>query len=213
MKKLLSISLFLALISCSIPQKNPNQQLTKENRIADSIATIEKKRLEAEEIEKQRILKESSLGIWYTGFYVDEFGEETKKGYISTSSLISGTFSNSATEDSDLNVKFLISNAQDISIQLFEYAGNNPVKEGVEHGYRIRVKQDTLPPVDLEASNYSDRLRLDSQNSKKLNNILLKGGNLKFAIIERSDYSQSKYNFEIPDASGYGNALKQLTKN
>ena len=211
MKKLLSIVLLLILVSCSIPQKNPNQ-VTKEKKITDSIAAVEKKRIKVEEIEKQKILKESSLGIWRTGFYVDEFGEPTKEGYVHVDNLIYGKFSNSATENSDLSVKILIGGPQDISIQLFEYAGSNPVKKGIEHGYSIRVKQDTLPPADLYATNYSDRLSLNEAESKKLNDIFLKGGSVKFSIIERTEYSKSKYYFEIPDVSGYKNALKQLAE-
>lgn len=208
MKRLLSIGLFLLLVSCGTQQKQPNQQVIKEKRIADSIATVDKQKLKAEEIEKQRILKESSLGIWYTNFYTDEFGEKTKEGFIGT--VLNGVFSNSATENSDLRVQFLISNPNNVSIKLFEYAGTNPVKSGVEHGYRIRVRQDTLPPVELFAQNYSDRLTLIKNDSKKLNDMFLRGGTLKFSIIESSDYSQSKYYFEIADASGYKNALKQL---
>jgi hypothetical protein len=211
MKKPIVFFLWLSLIGCSIPQKNSNQQATKEKRIADSIAAIDKKRLEAEELEKQRVLKESSLGIWRIGYYVDEFGEPTKDAFIGTNSLISGTFSNSATENSDLTVKLLISNPQDVSIQLFEYAGNNPIKAVIDRGYKIKVKQDTLPPVNLYASNSSDRLSLNKNDSKKLNNLLLKGGYFKFFIVEVSEYSKSSYYFEIPDASGYNNAIKQLT--
>lgn len=209
MKKLLSIIFVLFLVSCGTPQNQPNQQTIKEKVIADSIAFDTKKRLVAEAYEKQRIEKESSLGIWHTNFYTDEFGDPTKQGYIGTS-LISGVFSNSATENADLRVIFLISNPNEVTLQLYEYAGSNPVKAGVENGYNIRIKQDTLPPVNLFAKNYTDRLRLNKTDSKKLSDMFLKGGTLKISIVEASDYSQSKYYFEITDASGYKNALNQL---
>lgn len=204
------MSLILFLLSCSAPQKNQDQQI-KDKRIADSISFEEKKRIVLEAAEKERILKETSLGIWFVSFYVDEFGEPTKQGYIGSSKIF-GVFSNSATENSDLAVDLLISSSSNISIQLFEYAGRNPVKDGVEHGYKIRVKQDTIPPVQFYATNYSDRLTLNKNDSKRLNDMLLKGGNFKFSIVEDSDYSNSKYSFEIPDASGYKNALKQLNE-
>jgi hypothetical protein len=210
MKSLLSILLLLLLIGCSAPQKKADQESIKKQRIADSMLVVETNQKLTEQKEKLRIAKESSLGIWYTNYYTDEFGDKTKDGFIGT--VLPGVFSNSATEDADLNVKFLISNPSDISIMLYEYAGTNPVKSGVERGYSIRIKQDSLPPVDLFAQNYSDRLRLNKSDSKKLNNILLKGGNLKFSIVESSQYSRSKYYFEIADASGYQNALNQLSE-
>lgn len=70
----------------------------------------------------------NNTGIWNIAYYVDDFGEPTKKGYIRNPSYIRGTFSNTATQNSDLNVRFLIDSATDVSIMLYEYAGNNPVK-------------------------------------------------------------------------------------
>ena len=123
----------------------------------------------------------NSLGIWTISHYVDEFGEPTKDGFILGSTQ--GTFSNSATEGSDLNVDLLIDNESKISIQLYEYAGSNPVKSGISENYRIKIKSSDGKTATLDAYNGSDRLTLDKKDSKILSSFLLKGGKLSFYIV------------------------------
>ena len=64
----------------------------------------------------------------------------TDGGYISTKLM--GTFSNSATTDTKLSVKFII--AEKVSIQLYEYAGNHPIKGNSSKGkeYDIKIKHN-----------------------------------------------------------------------
>ncbi|MCL1484540.1 MAG: hypothetical protein MH208_09340 [Marinobacter sp.] len=79
-----------------------------------------------EEKERIRLANINNTGMWRVGHYVDEFGEPTKLGYINNSSHIEGVFSNTATQDSNLNVNFLITSPSKISIQLYEYAKKQP---------------------------------------------------------------------------------------
>jgi hypothetical protein len=208
MKAFLVILAISLLVNCATAPKKPTE---KDIHIEDSIRASIDARIAAT-IEEERIKKENSLGIWQTGFYVDEFGDPTKKGYIRNESYLIGKFSNSATENSDLAVRLLISDPNHISIQLFEYAGDNPVKAGVEDHYRIKVKQDTLSAILLRAQNYDDRLSLNVKDSKTLSDMFVKGGSFKFSIIEESSYSKSSYYVEIPDATGFKNALEKLQK-
>jgi hypothetical protein len=199
MKNLLLFFIVVLLISsCTTNQQESNEyaRIADSIRVADSIAMIEI----------------SIPDTWKISHYVDEFGEPTKQRFITNSKIILGTFSNSATENSDLVVKFLIDNPESISIQLFEYAGNNPVKKGIEEGYKIKIKPENSEPVVLEARNFSDRLSLNKANSKKLSDILLKGGRLLFSIIEVTEYSSASYKFEIPNAQGYDKILSELIK-
>tara|TARA_Y100001968_G_scaffold314705_1_gene340416 strand:- start:588 stop:884 length:297 start_codon:yes stop_codon:yes gene_type:complete len=62
---------------------------------------------------------------WESNYFVDEFGDLTKDPYIST--IQYGGFSNSATTNSMLKVKFIIKK-DDVAIQLYEYGGTTPVK-------------------------------------------------------------------------------------
>lgn len=148
--------------------------------------------------------------MWRVGYYVDDFGEPTKQGYIRNTSLIRGVFSNTATQDSELDVKFLISNSYNISIQLYEYAGNNPVKAYSYESYRVLIQDTDGKRYDLRATNYeSDRLSFDKTNSRKVHSILMKGGTIKFKIIE-SDTPTTEYEFTIQKADWYENAYRKL---
>lgn len=205
-----TIAIFYIILIFSVSCNTTKKRTPAEIRKDDSISKVISDSINAMVAEKIRIAKENDFGVWQTGFYVDDFGEPTKKGYISNVPSFLGKFSNSATENADLTVRFLVSGPSDISIQLYEYAGKNPVKKGIEEGYKIKVKQDSIPPVILNANNYDDRLYINKQDSKKLNDMLIKGGNFKFSIVEISKYSSSSYFFEIPNATGYSKAMLKL---
>jgi len=170
---------------------------------------IEKKKKEAEEKEKIRLENLNNTGIWRVGHYVDEFGEPTKTGYITNREYIKGQFSNTATQDSKLNVNFLITNSSNISIQLYEYAGNNPVKAYSSTSYRVLIQDNDGKRLDLRATNYSERLSFDKTASKQVHNALMKGGTIKFKIIE-IDTPTTEYEFTIPKADWYENAYLKL---
>ena len=106
-------------------------------------------------------------------------------------------------------MKIIIVSSSKIYFQLFEYDGNNPVKAISPENYTILVKDKFYEKFKLRATNYSDRLKLDKKSSSILHNILLKGGEIKFNIINNT-YRSSTYNYIIKDASGYENAFKKL---
>ena len=121
----------------------------------------------------------TAKSIWTVNHYVNDFGDKTEKGYITNVGFIAGSFSNSATQDSPLNVQFLIDKDMDASIQLFEYAGNNPVKAYDYDSYSVNVKDRDGKALRLRGTNYkSNRLTIEKPDSKKLHDALLKGGKL-----------------------------------
>ena len=184
------------------------QLAIKKKKEAKSLA--EKKKKEAEKKERDRIANLNNTGIWSVNHYVDDFGEPTKQGYITNTYLIRGTFSNTATQDSDLNVKFLNSNSSSISIQLYEYASNNPVKAYSSEHYKVLILDKNKKRYNLTAINYeSDRLTFDKTTSKTVHQILIKGGTIKFKIIE-SDTPTTQYEFTIENADWYDNAYRKL---
>ena len=77
---------------------------------------------------------ENGLGNWEIAHYVDEFQEETDEKYIKQSAL--GTFSNSATTNSDLVAHILV-DKNDIRLRLQEY-GRRYAKD--DESIRFRVK-------------------------------------------------------------------------
>lgn len=191
------------------PESPKNSEFKSLLKKIEKEELVEKKRKEAEEKERIRLANINNTGMWSVRYYVDEFGESTKQGYITNSSSIKGTFSNTATQDSRLNVDFLISGSYKISIQLYEYAGNNPVKAYSSESYRVLIQDKDGNRLKLRATNYSDRLSFDKSTSRKVHNILMKGGTIKFKIVE-IDTPTTEYEFTISKADWYENAYRKL---
>jgi len=151
----------------------------------------------------------TGASMWRVRHYQDKFGEATKEGYITTETPILGTFSNSATQDSELRVDLLLDANQDANIQLYEYARNNPVKAYSPDNYDVSIKGKDGKVMNLTATNYSDRLSFDKRASKKLHNAFLKGGKLQF-VIRESERPTTIYNFTLENADGFLAARKEL---
>lgn len=78
------------------------------------LSTISSKiKKQKQEIEKHKqdsikLANINNLGVWEIRYFVDDFGQPTNEGYITTEYSIYGKFSNTATENSDLRVVFII---------------------------------------------------------------------------------------------------------
>ena len=190
---------------------------SKNREYAELLPEIEKRESEladqraAEEAEQRRLANLNNTGIWAVSHFVDDFGDPTENAYIQNRQPIKGLFSNSATEDSDLLVRFLADAADDIAIMLFEYAGNNPVKAYSATRYDVLVQNSGDVKLSLSAVNSSDRLRLNQNDSRKLHELLLQGGQIEFRIRE-SETPIAQYSFNIADAEFYDNAYRILTE-
>jgi hypothetical protein len=123
------------------------------------------------------------MGMWTVRHYVDNFNEPTKDPYITDPEIIVGTCSNTATQDSPLHVKFMIDSAESIDIQLYEYAGNNPVKSGMYEAYAVLVRDKGNARLQLRAASYGDRLSIVKGDATKLHAVLMKGGRVQFRIV------------------------------
>lgn len=160
---------------------------------------------------KEMAANVNGLGIWSVKYYVDDFGDKTKKGYISNFNKIDGQFSNSATTNSRLKVEILLDSSEESAIRLYEYAGNHPVKAYSVTSYSILVKDKNGAKYTLDAVNGSDRLLLSASSSNKLHSILKLGGIVSFVVVE-SDNRINNYSFSIKNADGYNNAYTSLHK-
>lgn len=149
--------------------------------------------------------KKKEFGVWTTSYYVDDFGEPTKDGYSTTYCF--GSFSNSATTNADLSVRFLIDKSS-IRIQLYEYAGNHPIKG--EGFLRFKAKRfDEVLDFKTYNSDNGNNTVLD-EYYKPLLTLLQKGGEIKFVAQTSSSYSLSEYKFTLSDASYIKEALQSL---
>ncbi len=168
-------------------------------KIQEELAAIEKHRRDS-----VRLANIDNLGVWEIGYYVDDFGEKTKKAYVSTELL--GTFSNSATTNSNLRVRFLIDN-QSIRIQLYEYARNHPIKGEGTVIFKARDTNNKEYTIRAWNSDSGDTSVNDGTgNIGALRQLLLEGGALKF-IATAGSYSTSEYKFTLENADFLENAL------
>ena len=205
-KKTLNENLSLRDIEEKI--KNTNNVKIERNKRKKKIQIAEEKRKEKKLLkEKNRELLKNT-GVWKIAYFVDEFGEYTKDSYITTELYIKGLFSNSATENSKLNVRFIISNSKSVALELYEYAGKNPVKTYGTDEYTVLVQDKFGNRFNLKATNYSSRLRFSEKESLKIHNIFLSGGSVKFRITENK-YYLGKYNFEL-NTDFYNNVYLNL---
>lgn len=159
--------------------------------------------------EEIRLENLNKTGIWKIKYYVDDFGEPIKNKYIAAG--VSGLFSNTATQNSRLNIDFLIDGKSEIAIMLYEYGRNNPVKGHRKYPdyYCVYLQDKNKKRFKLRATNTSDRLVFSRSDARKIHNALIKGGKIKFVINEKERLS-TEYKFSISDAFGYKNAYRML---
>lgn len=208
-KNYLSAKEKIKLLNENHPQSVANNEFKTLLVAIEAEEAKEAKRKEAEEKERIRIANLNNTGIWTVSYYVDDFGEPTKEGYIRNADFIEGTFSNTATHDSPLNVKFLISSSTEIDLMLYEYANNNPVKSYSSDWYTVLVQDKDENRYKIQAVNRSDRLRFNKEGSSIIHKCLMKGGTIKFRIVE-DETPTTQYNFNIIKADWYDNAYTKL---
>ena len=199
----------IELLAIKHPESKKNIEFKIYSMEIEKIDLETKQKSDSEEKERIRLQNINNTGIWDVSYYVDEFGSPTKESYIRNSDYIEGVFSNTATQDSKLNVTFLINSASDFNLKLFEYARNNPVKGYSSQTYTVRVKDKDGKRYTFNATNYTDRLGFGSGDSRQLHRIFMKGGLIQFAITE--DHTPTtEYKFDIHNADLYDNAYKKL---
>lgn len=144
---------------------------------------------------------------WQIKNYVDEFGDETYRKYINL--VGTGSFSNSATTNSDLIYSFIYDHSDKIQIKLFEY-GNNLVNNSFsdDEQYRVLVKDSDgvkYEYIGYMAGSGGDRVQIKSY---ELLDLMRKNQTLKF-YLENTHYTTSTYNFSV-DTYGFETMFKNL---
>lgn len=152
-----------------------------------------------------------SFGIFSIDYYVDEFDQPTSEGYVYNKSYITGTFSNSATTDSKLNVTILV-DSDDITFFLYEY-GRNLVKNSSSRyvdEYDITMKTADGKKTTLTGTIYcgGDRLFIDSSYKTTVLNALKSGGTVSFYIVE-SERTTTTYLFSV-NTSNFAEKYSEL---
>ena len=141
-------------------------------------------------ISTSEIYENSKYGRWTIQEYVNEFDEHTGKKYLLQKSK-DGSFSNSATTNSELIGEILIDN-EDIRIQLKEY-GSRYAKDEEFISFKVKRGEDIVDLGDYNFINNEGYIRIDKAGS--LMKLLLSGGDIKFYGRVRG--GRSTYNFTI----------------
>ena len=159
------------------------------------------------------------VGNWKKGYFVDEFGDKTGRGYVSQTAM--GSFSNSATEGSPLRAVMFINNAnlekETPWLRLYEYDGRNPVK-GIfsKNPMSCRIKdQDNIRiSIYFSQNEGSDYFFIDEKGTSSLDiadlkSLITDGGTASFACVN-DQYGNSKYSFKF-DFKYFSNIVRQLS--
>ena len=202
----------IELLYSKHPESSKNAEFKNLLKTIERKEVEEKKRKEAEEKERVRLANLNNTGIWKVSYYVDDFGEPTQQGYITTDKIIVGNFSNTAVQDRKLHVSILITSSSKIAIQLYEYAGNNPVKASSPDSYTVLLQGNDGARTELKAVNTSERLKFKKEASKQIHDAFMKGGTVKFRITE-DDRQTDQYKFNIQKSDYYENAYRKLLEN
>lgn len=155
----------------------------------------------------------SDFGIWEIKYFVDEFNMPTSDGYVGNRNLISGTFSNSATNNSELSVRLIVDSDGDVQIFLYEY-GRSLVKNIFSKSKKYNVVMMDGAGTRRTLSSgaiYSNGDRLMFSSASENANIiqsLSAGGTVRFAISEDDGFDS--YIFAINETIGFGNAYNEL---
>lgn len=143
---------------------------------------------------------------WNINSYIDQFGDSTDSKYISTGKQY-GTFSNSATTNSNLEWKILVDDSS-VSIFLYEYGSyvvNNRISYGTPY-YLIQVRDQNGTDYEFTSYCVSDRLKVIDR--KGFLSLLLNNESLKIYISEVA-YG-STYNLGTFDVGNFKTAYENV---
>lgn len=175
----------------------------------DTILGIEKEQSKEIIAEQQKTMTDFT-GIWEIKNFLDSSGNETSKTFITTSTPLTGIYSDLSNDAEPFRVKFIITNKNEIHMQIFESSNELPIQGSTTAPikYNIKFTDAKGTSTSFSAKNISDRISLGTTYSLKLHNALLQGGNIKFLLTTSRNNYQVKYEFEIPNAQFYNTASR-----
>ena len=140
---------------------------------------------------------------WAMGEYVDEFKRPTGKKYLYTT--VTGEFSNSATTNSELTAKLLITSDDKVYIRLYEY-GNRPAGYGCVY-HHITMLDTNNNKYPLGGYMSGGEIDVDDDYGKILE-ALNSTGDISFHIFD-IEYGSAEYLFTI-ETSNFKDMYNQL---
>lgn len=143
---------------------------------------------------------------WERGFYADEFGKLSNKPY--EGAILQGSFSNSATTNSDLTVFIFVDKDSTIGFELAKY--NRSLAKNFVAKCKLRDIDGTIKNFALMFDRYG-MAYITMPYDREFIKSLISKGEKDVLIIEKQDYGvPSTYTFSIPDGESIANAIKRL---
>ena len=143
-------------------------------------------------------------------YFVDEFGDPTESGYISQKVFSTGTFSNSATTNSDIKWSLILSK-DEAAFVIYEYSRTRLTGSyGFPDEYDVSIKAGDGTVYTFPCKNYSDRISVPDKDLTTFTYIFLAGGNVKISIKEDSKYSYTTYNLGTINCDGINELYQSL---
>lgn len=140
-----------------------------------------------------------SFGIWETDYYIDQFQQPVDgEWYIRNTTLAEGTFSNSATTNSELSVIMTYDYHGYVCFILFEYGSNQVKNVWDTDTYSIIMR--TPDGIDHDMKGYlyenADRIMLDDSYASEVITALSGEGDISF-FLQSGDFGTTSYLFTI----------------
>ena len=139
--------------------------------------------------------------MWETYYYVDDFNQPTEDGYICNSTYFLGTFSNSATTDSNLFVNVVVDEV-DIAFFLYEYGSNQVKNNSSSYDDLYNITMRTADGTDLSFTGTmfcgDDRIFIDQDYIPQVISALSQEGNTMTSFyIENAERTTTNYLFTV----------------
>lgn len=208
MKKLLTLILTLAmtLSLCACGGNDAPTSNVDDNSASQTTNVPEQEEQNSETNSNEETPNEpdsnkEEASLWETYYYVDNFNQPTEDWYIGNSTCFPGTFSNSATTDSNLLVNMIVDDI-DIAFFLYEY-GNHQVKNNsssYDDLYNITMR--TADGTDLSFTGTmfcgDDRIFIDTNYIPQVISALSQEGNTMTSFyIEDAERTTTNYLFIV----------------
>lgn len=157
---------------------------------------------------------EAADGIWAVNYYVDNFNQPTDEWYISANNYFSGTFSNSATTNSNLAAEVAVDYDDESGVRvaffLYEY-GRTLVKNSSSQyvdEYNITMRTADGADQQLTGTLYcgGDRIFVDNSCVEQVLTAMQGEGTISF-YIEKADRATSTYLFSL-EASNFASVYQ-----
>ena len=152
------------------------------------------------------------MGAWSTGYYLDEVGDQTSIGYVS--STTTGTFSNPLSSGSALTAKmFVDAGSRTPWFRLYEHPNNQPVTGVYSDSINTldcQVKQDGGAPFPLQFYQHegADNFWLDRSGRSEVILAVSRGSEIQVAC-HHAVYPLTTYQFAM-DLSHFSQAMAKV---